>query len=663
MKNKILTLWVCVALVLSACGVTATLTPAPTATNVPSLTNTPAVDKVLYTDASQPVEVRVEDLLKRMTLDEKIGQMTQVEKGSLKTGHITQYTLGSILSGGGGSPTDNSVEGWQAMVAGFQAEALATRLSIPLIYGVDAIHGHNNLKGATIFPHNIGLGATRDAELVEAIGRATAAETLATGIPWNFAPVIAVPQDIRWGRTYEGYGEDTALVTELGTAYLRGLQSLPANYQPVAGQTIFALATPKHFIGDGGTSWMSSKTQAMNVLYRLDQGDTQMDEATLRRLFLPPYQAAIDAGALSVMASFSSWNGVKVHGQKILLTDLLKQELGFQGFVISDWQAVDQIDPDYAKAVTAAINAGVDMVMVPYDYVRFIQTMQAAVASNAIPQERVDDAVRRILRAKFALGLFEQPNGQPNLAASVRSQEHLALAREAVAKSAVLLKNDGNTLPLAKDLPVIFVAGKMADDIGAQSGGWTLEWQGKLGNHTPGTSLLTALREAVGPETQIEYKAEGRFDAVTDASGQPVIADVAIVVLGETPYAEGVGDRSDLALTFGDVAILERVRARAKQVVVILLSGRPLVITKQLPLIDALVAAWWPGTEGAGVADVLFGDQPFTGKLPYTWPRASGQLPLNINNLEGRTGCEGPLFPFGYGLSTAETSPEILDCP
>jgi beta-glucosidase len=302
------------------------------------------------------------------------------------------------------------------------------------------------------------------------------------------------------------------------------------------------------------------------------------------------------------------------------------------------------------------------MVMVPYDYARFIRTMQGAVASGAIPPARVDDAVRRILGVKFRLGLFDRPADPPDLAASVRSPEHLALAREAVAKSVVLLKNDGAALPLAQDLPVLFVAGTLADDIGAQSGGWTLEWQGRTGNVNPGTSILAGLRQAA-TTTRVEYVADGRFDAMTGADGQPLIAEAAVVVLGETPYAEGVGDRSDLTLPFGDIALLERVRKQARRVIVVLISGRPLVITRQLPLMDALVAAWLPGTEGAGVADVLFGGQPFTGRLPYTWPRRSDQLPLNINNLGSRTGCEGPLFPLGYGLVAGEVAPALPECP
>jgi beta-glucosidase len=359
-----------------------TLIPVSTAVveaNTPVVdTSTPEVEisMPVYLDASAPIEARVEDLLARMTLEEKLGQMTQIEKGSLLSGDVARYYLGSVLSGGGGYPRgDNSVEGWAEMVNAFQDEALSTPLGIPILYGVDAVHGHGNLYGATIFPHNIGLGAANDEELMERIGRATAEEMAATGILWNFAPVVAVPQDIRWGRTYEGYSENTGVVTSLSTAYLIGLQGASL------ADPLSVLATPKHFIGDGGTAWGSSTTIGSRP-YILDQGDMQVDEATLRALFLPPYQSAIDAGALSIMASFSSWNGVKMHANQYLLTEVLKGELGFEGFVISDWGGVDQIDQDYYKAVVAAINAGVDMNMVPYNALSFIDTLKMAAESG-----------------------------------------------------------------------------------------------------------------------------------------------------------------------------------------------------------------------------------------------------------------------------------------
>ena len=590
----------------------------------------------LYMDASAPIDARVEDLLALMTLEEKLGQMTQIEKGSLRPGDVARYFIGSVLSGGGGSPVgDNSVEGWANMVNTFQEEALGTRLGIPILYGVDAVHGHANLYGATVFPHNIGLGAANDEELVERIGRATAEEMAATGILWNFAPVIAVPQDIRWGRTYEGYSENTELVTRLGTAYLRGLQSTDLS-DPLA-----VLATPKHFIGDGGTAWASSTTIGSRP-YLLDQGDTQMDEATLRSLFLPPYQSAIDAGALSIMVSFSSWNGVKMHASQYLITDVLKGELGFNGFVVSDWGGVDQIDKDYYQAVVAAINAGVDMNMVPYNAIAFIDTLKLAVQKGDVPMERIDDAVRRILYVKFALGIFERPYADPALADLVGSPEHRTLARQAVAQSLVLLQNENQALPISTDASVIFVGGDLADDLGAQCGGWTIEWQGKSGAITIGDPILDAIQASVSADTAVYHNRFGKFDNAKDGDGNLLIADIGIAVVGEMPYAEGPGDADNLALPSSQVAMLERMRERSRILIVIILSGRPLIITEQLPLADAWVAAWLPGSEASGITDVLFGDLPFTGRLPYSWPRSMDQLPLGITDSE-------PLFPFGFG--------------
>ena len=595
----------------------------------------------VYLDAAAPIEARVEDLLARMTLEEKLGQMTQIEKGSLQPGDVARYYLGSVLSGGGGYPRgDNSVENWVEMVNAFQDEALSTPLGIPILYGVDAVHGHGNLYGATIFPHNIGLGAANDPDLMERIGRATAEEMAATGILWNFAPVVAVPQDIRWGRTYEGYSENTDIVTSLGTAYLRGLQG--ANL----ADPLSVLATPKHFIGDGGTAWGSSTTVGSRP-YILDQGDMQVDEATLRLLFLPPYQSAIDAGALSIMASFSSWNGVKMHANQYLLTEVLKGELGFEGFVISDWGGVDQIDDDYYQAVVAAVNAGVDMNMVPYNALSFIDTLQMAVENGDVPMERIDDAVRRILYAKFSLGLFERPYPDPAWADLVGSEEHRLLARQAVAQSLVLLQNENQALPLSPEASVVFVGGDLADDLGAQCGGWTIEWQGESGNLTIGDTILEAIEASVSANTTVYHNRFGKFDNATDEAGNPLIADIGIAVVGEMPYAEGPGDAENISLPGGQVTMLERMRERSRILVVIILSGRPLVITDQLGLADAWVAAWLPGSEALGITDVLFGNLPFTGRLPYTWPRSIDQLPFDFANLG--SGDNGPLFPFGFG--------------
>ena len=619
----------------------------PEATAVSAQTES---DDPLYEDASQPAEARVEDLLGRMTLEEKIGQMIQIEHPYIEPADVTRYAMGSVLTGGNGLD-DNSAEAWREMVEGYLDAALMTRLGIPLLYGVDATHGHAHIYGATIFPQEAGLGATRDAALVEKIGRATAEEMAATSIRWNFAPYLAVPQDIRWGRTYENFGENTGLVTELGTASLNGLQSVGG--APDLSNPLAVLGTPKAFLGDGGTTWGTTAHNVWNHGFGLDQGDTRVDEAKLRALYLPPYQAAVEAGALSIMISFSSWNGTKMHANKYLLTDVLKGELGFKGFLISDFDGMAQVSPYYYDAMVASINAGVDMNMGMYDPERFIQTVKQAVEKGDIAMSRIDDAVRRILYVKFVMGLFEEPVTDPSLLDLVGAAEHRALAREAVQKSLVLLKNEGQVLPLAKDTPAIFVAGAGAQDIGMMSGGWTISWQGAMGAIEPGTTILQAIKDTVSPGTVVQYDPAGDFEGT---------AEVGIAVVAEAPYAEGVGDSFNLDLPPDDAALIQSVRAHSKNTVVILVSGRPRVVTEQLGLMDALVAAWLPGTEGQGIADVLFGDAPFTGKLPYTWPRWSEQLPFDFESLP-EEGCDAPLFPYGYGLSAGDPSPAIPDCP
>jgi beta-glucosidase len=589
-----------------------------------------------YMDASVPTEDRVEDLLSRMTLRDKIGQMTQVEKDSIFPDDIALLGIGSLLSGGGGSPAENTPQGWVAMVDGFQERALDGSHGIPLIYGVDAVHGHNNVKGATVFPHNVGLGAANDPELMRRIGEITATEVAATGIYWNFAPTVAVPQDIRWGRTYEGYGEDPSLVTALATAYLEGLQGTDLEDRTTV------LATPKHFVGDGGTSWGSAATTEGR---QIDQGNTEVDEETLRAVHLPPYVEAIDNGAQSVMVSYSSWNDTKVHADRYLVTDVLKDELGFGGFVVSDWGAIDQISDDYYEAVVTSINAGIDMNMVPYDYRRFISVLWQAVDNGDVPIQRIDDSVRRILRVKFELGLFESPFSDPSLLPTVGSEAHRAVAREAVAKSAVLLKNDDEVLPIGNNVTTIFVGGQAGDDIGIQSGGWTIEWQGREGAITPGTTILEGIEASVPDGVAVYYDKFGNVDRLDVPRIEP---DLCIAVVGERPYAEFEGDSADLGLASRDVPVLENLAATCDKVVVVLISGRPLVITDMIDGWDGVVAAWLPGTEGQGVADVLFGVEPFTGRLPYTWPASIDQVPLGALTESG----EEPLFPFGYGLES-----------
>jgi beta-glucosidase len=584
-------------------------------------------------DERAPIEQRVQDLLARMTLAEKIGQMVQIGKDGIRPGEVKEYLVGSILSPGGGFPQDNTPSGWLEMVNGFQAEALQTRLGIPLLYGVDAVHGHGNMVGATIFPHQIGLGATRNPDLVRRIGEATAREILATGIAWNFAPVVVSTQDIRWGRTYESYSEDVALASELVAAYLVGFQSLPPGFDPAPGQTVYALATPKHFLGDGGTEWGTSRTGD----YQLDQGDRTIDEADVRSLFLPPYQQAVSRGALSIMASYSSLNGIKMHASSYWLTDVLKGELGFPGLIISDLNAVQQLSDEGGEAVVTAVNAGVDMIMISSDFKGLLTQLRRGLENGDIPPARVDDAVRRILHVKFALGLFDRPFGNPGLQEAIGSEEHRQLARQAVRESLVLLRNEGETIPISRDLKLLYVAGRKADSTGSQSGGWTVTWQGSDESLQPGTTILEGIRALAGTAMAVEYESSGEFAGV---------ADTGIVVVGEDPYAEGVGDRADLSLSAADVALIERVREHCERLIVILVSGRPMIITEQLPLADAFVAVWLPGTEGDGIAQVLFGDYPFTGQLPFTWPRSGDQLPLSALEESG----EEPLFPLGYGL-------------
>ena len=668
--SPVLLLVLLAGLVAGCAGMQAPVQPLPapvTPAAVASPANTPAA-AALSTDDAQPnassvpdatavhpavatsVDDRVEALLAQMTLAEKIGQMTQVEKNSITPKDVTRYFIGSVLSGGGGSPPRNTPEDWLAMVSGFQEAALSTRLGIPLLYGVDAVHGTAAVVDATVFPHNVGLGAADDPDLMRRIGAATAAEMAATGIRWNFGPVVAVPQDIRWGRTYEGYGENTELVSRLAVPYIEGLQEDASGQR--FGSPATVLATAKHFLADGGTAFGSSTTEIIKP-YLLDQGDAQIDEATLRRVHLPPYQAAVDTGVGSVMASFSSWNGVKMHGNRDLLTGVLRDELGFEGFLVSDWQGIDQLPGDYYSDVVTAINAGIDMVMVPYGYKLFIDTLTQAVETGDVSQARIDEAVRRILRVKAELGLFDHDPLEPGAPIeTVGSLDHRELAREAVRKSVVLLKNERETLPLVHATPLIYVGGEGADDIGIQIGGWSTEWQGAAGDITAGTTILGGIKEVSAPDALVLYDAAGRFDSYTNATGGQLIADVGVAVVAERPYAEGVGDSADLALPAADLAMVQRLRDSSNRLVLVVLAGRPVDITDLLPLADAVVVAWLPGTEGQGVADVLFGRYPFTGKLPYTWPRSADQLPFDFSALPA-DGPDAPLFPAGFGLEGA----------
>jgi beta-glucosidase len=583
-----------------------------------------------WLDATLSVDYRVTALLGQMTIDEKIGQMTQIEKNAIDATNAGAFGLGSILSGGGGFPTPNTPQAWYDMVDAYQQAALGTRLAIPILYGVDAVHGHNNVEGATIFPQNVGLGASNDPALVEGVCSATALEMNATGVRWTFGPVVAVPQDIRWGRTFEGYGETPELVTSLGTACIKGLQGSGL------GADNTAAATAKHFIGDGGTAFGTSEATGPTGPYLLDQGVDEMDEATMLNLFLPPYRAAIDGGARIVMTSYSSTAGGKVHGDHHLITDVLKGQLAFTGFVVSDWGGVDQVVPgNYEASVEKSINAGIDMVMVPTDYVRFITAMKALAQAGTIKQERIDDAVSRILRVKFEMGLFEKPMPAAGKAAEVGSDAARAIARTAVAESAVLLKTTPDILPIATSGKKVLLAGEGADDIGIQSGGWTITWQGSAGETTPGTTLQEALTARLGDD--LAFERDGTFAAGTKA-------DIGIVVLAERPYAEGVGDTATLELPTVDIALVAKMRPLVGTLIVVVMSGRPVVLG-DVASADAVVAAWLPGTEAAGLADVLLGDKPFVGTTPYTWPTTPADAPRI-----GKSACEGAVYPVGYGL-------------
>ena len=582
-------------------------------------------------------------LLAKMTLDEKIGQMTQPDQSFIKDlSDIETYAFGSVLSGGSSDPKEgNSVQNWTDLYDRIQKHALSTRLKIPLLYGVDAVHGHNNVLGAVLFPHQIGLGCTRNAALVEKVARITAEEVRATGIQWAFAPCVTVPQDERWGRTYEGFSEDPSIVAQLGEAAVRGLQGADLS------NPLSVLACAKHFIGDGGTVW-GTKHGGPGNGPGLDQGDTQVDEATLRLIHMPGYVTAVRAGVGTIMPSYNSWNGAKVSGSKHLLTEILKQGLGFEGFLISDYNAIDQVDPDYKKAVEKSINAGMDMAMAPDTYKKFFLTLKELAQEGRVPMSRIDDAVLRILRVKFAMGLMDAKHSQladRTLQKSFGSAEHRAVARQAVRESLVLLKNNG-VLPLPKAAARIHVGGASADNIANQCGGWTVDWQGlgdgKGGNVFPGgTTILAAIQQAAAKNT----KANTRVTYAKDGTGAEG-ATLGVVVIGERPYAEGFGDRADLRLDPADVEAVNNMKSVGIPVVVILLSGRPMILGDVLNKADAFIAAWLPGTEGAGVADVLFGDYKPTGKLSYSWPKSMEQVPLRT-----RAKDVEPLFRMGYGLS------------
>lgn len=620
--------------------------PASVTTGAPALQLQTSQLKISSIIMDNNIDVKVNELMSKMTLDQKIGQMTQTERLSITPAEVKEYHIGSVLSGGGSLPGDNNPVDWVKMNDAYWAASMEedeNHLAIPLLYGVDAIHGNNNVKGATVFPHNIGLGAANDPELIQKVARITAREILATGVEWTFAPTLAVVRNEKWGRTYESYSEDPAIVKTYAYNFISAMQG------DFGRDSVVACA--KHWVGDGGTNG-------------IDQGETTLPYSELERLHIAPYYDAIAAGVLTVMASYNSWNGNKCHGHEYLLTEVLKNKMGFQGFVISDWNGTDQLSKDYSEAIALSVNAGVDMFMVPEKWKQFIELLKKHVENGTVSMERIDDAVRRILRVKFIYGLFEKQRPAERYWSdhkSFGSAEHREVAREAVRKSLVLLKNDDNILPVKKEAKIL-VAGKNAHNRGHQCGGFTVLWQGATDNDTivGGTSVWEGIKN-VAPNAVLNpdgSEAEkGKFD-------------VAIVVIGEKPYAEGLGDiRPDGSIGAGsqfirpdlqlkpysgtlelsrmhpeDIETINRITAKGIPVVAILISGRPLVVNRELAESKAFVAAWLPGSEGAGVSDVMFGDYDFQGKLSFSWPKKEDELwNKGDDNYD-------PLFPYGFGL-------------
>jgi beta-glucosidase len=600
-----------------------------------------AASPAAITDAK--TEAFITGLMGQMTVEEKVAQTIQADGASITPEELKRYRLGSVLVGGNSAPDGNdraSAQRWVEWIRAFRAAALGKRgghQEIPIIFGVDAVHGHNNVVGSTIFPHNIGLGAARDPDLIRRIGEATAQEMAASGADWTFGPTVAVPRDERWGRAYEGYAEDPEVVKSYSGPMTLGLQGALVAGKPLAAGRVAGSA--KHFLADGGTE------------NGRDQGDAKISEADLVRLHAAGYPPAIDAGILSVMVSFSSWNGVKHTGNKSLLTDVLKGRLGFQGFVVGDWNAHGQVEGCTNTNCAQAYLAGMDMMMAPDSWKGLYDNTLAQVKAGQIPMTRIDDAVRRILRVKVKAGLFADKRPLEGQYALLGAPAHRAVAREAVRKSLVLLKNEG-VLPLKSSAHVL-VAGDGADDIGKAAGGWTLTWQGtgnKNSDFPHGQSIYAGVAEAVkagGGSAELSVKG--------DFKQKP---DVAIVVFGENPYAEFQGDITNVEYQAGDktdLALLKKLKAAGIPVVAVFLSGRPLWTNPEINAADAFVAAWLPGSEGGGVADVLIGDKAgksrndFQGTLSFSWPKRADQEPLNVGDK-----TYDPLFAYGYGLSYAK---------
>jgi beta-glucosidase len=590
------------------------------------------------------IEKHIDALLKRMTVEEKVGQVIQPEWKSISPAEVAQYHIGSIENGGGAVPGGNkhsTIQDWVNLIEPYYDASVdpgRNRVIIPLIWASDAVHGHNNVYGATLFPHNIGLGAAHDQDLIRRIGEVTAAEVRSTGMDWSFSPTIAVARDDRWGRTYESYSEDPKIVAQYAAAMVTGLEG--------SGSTFLdkdhVVSTAKHFLGDGSTDGGR------------DQGDSLASEADLIRLHAAGYVQAIDAGTQSIMASYNSWHGVKMHANNALLTGVLKGQMGFDGFVMGDWNAHGQIPGCTNADCAQAFNAGVDIFNAPQDWKKLYGNLVREVNDGTIPTGRLDDAVRRILRVKMRMGLFDEPapNKRPDTYQSIGTSGHRAVARQAVRESLVLLKNNG-VLPIKPNATVL-IAGDGANNIAMQAGGWTLSWQGADNgpNDFPGaTSIYEGLKA--------EVDAAGGQALLSPDGTAPQKVDVAIVVFGETPYAEFMGDQSDVALHHDNaesLEIIKKLEAQSIPVVAVMLSGRPLYVNPQINAADAFVEAWLPGSEGEGVADVLTGKNDFTAKLSFSWPKRPDQTPLNVGDA-----TYDPQFAYGFGLSyAAPEQPRVL---
>ncbi|MEQ8176928.1 MAG: exo 1,3/1,4-beta-D-glucan glucohydrolase [Amphiplicatus sp.] len=639
------------ALALSACASESGASAGRDDSGAASAQLSSSVDPAKWPQSRSPLphdealEARIRDILSAMTLEEKVGQTIQADISAVTPDDVRKYDLGSVLNGGNSGPNRENrspPEDWLALADAYYLASVDKTdggVGVPVIWGTDGVHGHSNVVGATLFPHNVGLGAANDPDLMRRIGEATAREIVATGIEWTFAPTLAVVRDDRWGRSYEAYSESPEIVAAYGAAIVEGLQGAPGGEGFLGSGRV--IATAKHFIGDGGTN------------LGVDQGDNLASEEELAAIHGAGYVTAIEAGVQTVMASFSSWRGVKMHASKALLTDVLVDRMGFDGFVVGDWNAHGQIKGCTNASCAEAFNAGIDMFMAPDDWRELHGNMLKDVRSGKISMERLDDAVSRILRVKLRAGLFEAPKPSERAGggdfAVIGAPEHRAIAREAVRKSLVLLKNEGGLLPI-NPASTILVAGDGADNIGKQSGGWTITWQGE-GNSKKdfpgGKSIFDGIKEAA-------EAAGGR--AILSANGETrAKPDVAIIVFGEEPYAEYQGDRANVDYPSDDgLVLLQKFKRAGVPTVAVFLSGRPLWVNPELNAADAFVAAWLPGSEGGGVADVLLKkanetvNYDFTGKLSFSWPKLATQTPLNVGDEK-----YDPLFPYGFGLTYA----------